>query len=61
LAWGLFVLVLIEVFLVGLSRVVLDAHYPSDAIAAAFGGGGVLGIYGLLTRDEDAKAHGHGD
>ena len=60
-AWGLFVLVLIEVFLVGLSRVVLDAHYPSDAIAAAFGGGGVLGIYGLLTRDEDAKAHRHGD
>src|SRR6476659_10340906 len=49
LAWGLFVLVLIEVFLVGLSRVVLDAHYPTDAIAAAFGGGGVLGIYGLLT------------
>jgi len=61
LAWGLFVLVLIEVFLVGLSRVVLDAHYPSDAIAAAFGGGGVLGIYGLLTRDPEAKAQRHGD
>jgi undecaprenyl-diphosphatase len=43
--------VLADAALVGLSRVVLNAHYPSDAIASYIGGLGVLGIYGFLTRD----------
>jgi membrane-associated phospholipid phosphatase len=45
------VAVLVDAFLVGLSRVVLNAHWPSDAIAAAFAAAGVLGVYGFLTRD----------
>jgi len=46
--------VLVDAVLVGLSRVVLNAHYPSDAVASFIGGLGVLGVYGLLT-------HGHAD
>ena len=46
------VLVVVAVFLVGLSRVVLNAHWPSDAVASAFGAAGVLGIYGLLTHGD---------
>jgi len=42
--------VIVDAFLVGLSRVVLNAHYPSDAIASAIAGAGVLGVYGLLTH-----------
>jgi undecaprenyl-diphosphatase len=43
--------VLVDVFLVGLSRVILNAHWPSDAVASAFAAAGVLGIYGRLTAD----------
>src|SRR5690349_588556 len=50
------VAVIIDVFLVGLSRVVLNAHWPSDAIASAIGGAGVLGVYGFLTHDDDHDA-----
>jgi undecaprenyl-diphosphatase len=52
--------VVVDAFLVGLSRVVLNAHYPSDAIASAIAGAGVLGVYGMLTHrhrpaaDDDA-------
>jgi membrane-associated phospholipid phosphatase len=45
------VAVLVDAVLVGLSRVVLNAHYPSDAVASFIGGLGVLGVYGLLTHD----------
>jgi len=43
--------VIVDVALVAVARVALSAHYPSDVIASAFGGAGVLGIYGLLTHD----------
>ena len=44
------VLVAIEVLLVGVARVALNAHYPSDVLAGLLGGLGVLGLYGWLTR-----------
>jgi undecaprenyl-diphosphatase len=47
------VAVIIDVALVALARVALSAHYPSDVLASAFGGTGVLGIYALLTHDHD--------
>ena len=48
--------VLVDAALVGLSRVVLNAHYPSDAIASYSGGLGVLGVYGFLTPDGGVTA-----
>jgi undecaprenyl-diphosphatase len=54
--------VIVDAFLVGLSRVVLNAHYPSDAIASAIAGAGVLGVYGMLThRHRDATSDSHDD
>jgi membrane-associated phospholipid phosphatase len=55
--------VIVDAFLVGLARVVLNAHWPSDAIASAFAAAGVLGIYGFLTREGAwaSKRHGHDD
>ena len=44
------VLVAIEVLLVGVARVALNAHYPSDVLAGLLGGLGVLGLYAWLTR-----------
>jgi undecaprenyl-diphosphatase len=44
--------VVVDALLVGLSRVVLNAHYPSDALASLLAGVGVLGLYGLLTHRE---------
>jgi membrane-associated phospholipid phosphatase len=65
------VAVIVDVFLVGLSRIVLNAHWPSDAIASAFAAAGVLGIYGLLTHGNawatkrsdrrDGRGREHGD
>jgi len=46
------VAVIVDAFLVGLSRVVLNAHWPSDAMASLIAGAGVLGIYGLLTHGD---------
>jgi membrane-associated phospholipid phosphatase len=43
--------VIVDAVLVGISRIGLNAHYPSDAIASLFAGAGVLGLYGLFTRD----------
>lgn len=44
------VLVAMEVLLVGVARVALNAHYPSDVLAGLLGGLGVLGLYAWLTR-----------
>ena len=50
------VAVVVDVFLVGVARVALSAHYPSDVIASAFAGLGVLGLYGVLTHHRAAQA-----
>ncbi|HEY7970755.1 MAG TPA: phosphatase PAP2 family protein, partial [Candidatus Limnocylindrales bacterium] len=46
------VAVIADAFLVGLSRLILNAHWPSDAMASLIAGAGVLGIYGLLTHGD---------
>lgn len=38
------------VVLVGLARMAINVHYPSDVLAGLLGAVGVLGIYGWLTR-----------
>jgi membrane-associated phospholipid phosphatase len=42
--------VLVEVTLVGIARVALSAHYPTDVLAGWLGGSGMLGIYGFFTH-----------
>ena len=49
--------VVVDALLVGLARVALNAHYPSDALASLLAGAGVLGVYVLLTRRRDPDAH----
>jgi undecaprenyl-diphosphatase len=49
------VAVIVDVVLVAFARVALSAHFPSDVLASAFGGAGVLGIYGLLTHDREDR------
>jgi len=49
-------LVVIDVVLVGVARMALNAHYPTDVLAGVLGGIGVLGLYAWLTR-EGAWAH----
>jgi undecaprenyl-diphosphatase len=44
--------VIADAFLVGLSRVVLNAHWPSDGMASLIAGAGVLGVYGLMTHGD---------
>jgi undecaprenyl-diphosphatase len=55
------VAVVIEVVLVGFARVALSAHYPSDVLAGWFGGAGMLGCYGLLTRRTSERDAGPAD
>jgi undecaprenyl-diphosphatase len=42
--------VAVEVILVGIGRMALDAHYPTDLLAGVLGSIGALGWYGWLTR-----------
>jgi undecaprenyl-diphosphatase len=42
--------VVIDALLVGVARMALNAHYPSDVLAGLLGGMGALGLYGWLTR-----------
>ena len=58
LALGL--VVVIEVVLVGVARLALNAHYPSDVLAGLLAGIGVLGLYAWMTRP-DAWASQPGD
>lgn len=44
------VAVIVWVLLVGLARMAINVHYPSDVLAGLLGAMGVLGIYGWLTR-----------
>lgn len=43
-------LVVVEVAMVGVARVALSAHFPSDVLASLFGGVAALALYGWLTR-----------
>lgn len=47
---GFVVAVAIWVFLVGLSRMALNAHYPSDVLAGVLGAVAALGFYGVFVR-----------
>jgi membrane-associated phospholipid phosphatase len=38
------------VILVGVARVALSAHYPSDVLAGLLAGAAAVGVYGWLTR-----------
>ena len=47
--------VAVWVALVGLARVGLAAHFPSDVLAGALGGAAALGVYGWITRSTPAS------
>jgi undecaprenyl-diphosphatase len=47
---ALAIVVTIDVVLVGVARLALNAHYPSDILAGLLGGMGALGLYAWLTR-----------
>lgn len=57
------IVVTIEVVLVGIARLGLGAHYPTDILAGLLGGVGAMGIYAWLTRPgawadrEQAESH----
>lgn len=44
------IVVTIEVLLVGVARLALNEHYPSDVLAGLLGGIGALSLYAWLTR-----------
>jgi undecaprenyl-diphosphatase len=50
LAVGLVVLVALEVVLVGIARIGLQEHYPTDVLGGLFGAAVALGVYAWLTR-----------
>jgi undecaprenyl-diphosphatase len=43
-------IVITWVLLVGLARMAINVHYPSDVLGGLLGAMGVLGVYGWLTR-----------
>src|SRR5438132_5371421 len=47
---GLAIVVAIEVVLVGIARMALGDHFPTDVLAGILGGIGALGLYAWLTR-----------
>lgn len=54
MAVGLAILVVIWVVLVGVARMALNAHYPSDVLAGGLGALAALGFYGWFTRPGSA-------
>jgi membrane-associated phospholipid phosphatase len=44
------VVVIVWVIFVGLARMALNAHYPSDVLGGVLGGIGALSLYAWLTR-----------
>lgn len=46
----LVILVTLEVVLVGIARLALNEHFPTDVLAGFLGGIGALALYGWLTR-----------
>jgi len=46
--------------LVAVARVGIDAHYPSDVLAAYVAGLGVIGVFALVARDPMGKEAGPG-
>jgi undecaprenyl-diphosphatase len=50
LAALLVVLVVVEVVLVGIARLALQEHYPTDLLGGLLGGIGALGLYAWFTR-----------
>lgn len=44
------IVVTIEVAVVGVARIALSAHYPTDVLAGLLGGIGALGLYAWFTR-----------
>jgi len=52
---SLVIAVAVWVTLVGLARLGLAAHYPSDVLAGVLGSAAALGIYGWLTRRSPAS------
>jgi undecaprenyl-diphosphatase len=47
---ALILVVMVEVVLVGIARLALNEHYPTDLLAGALGGIGALGFYAWFTR-----------
>jgi undecaprenyl-diphosphatase len=50
LATLLVILVVVEVVLVGIARLALQEHYPTDLLGGILGGIGALGLYAWFTR-----------
>lgn len=47
---GVAILTVVEVVLVGVARLALGAHYPTDVLAGILGALGALGLYAWFTR-----------
>jgi undecaprenyl-diphosphatase len=61
---ALWLLVAIEVVLVGIARLALDEHYPSDLLGGFLGAIMALGLYAWFTRPggwADTPAAGHAE
>jgi membrane-associated phospholipid phosphatase len=56
-AWTVAILVAIFCAWVGIARIAINAHWPSDVLAGLLGGIGVLALVIRLTRHEDRGHH----